>query len=120
MAGTCGENVGICETAKKRFELGGLEDKREILATLGWNPSLLDKKLSIPLTKPLELVEEVAPEVQALHKRLEPHHPVENIGVYERDYAKNEKWGRWLSDFRNLMISQPTPFNPMYYQTASV
>ncbi len=95
----------FAETAKKRFELGELEDKREIMATLGWNPSLLNKKLSIPLTKPLELVGEVAPEVQALHKRLEPHHPIENIEAYEKSYAKNEKWGPSCCPLRTIGIT---------------
>jgi len=27
-------------------------------------------------------------------------------------------WGGWLKRVRTLMISQPTPFNPMYYQSA--
>jgi len=85
--------LNFAETAKSRFELGTIDDKRDILASLGSNLSLLDRKLSIPLAKPLELVGEVAPEVQALHKRLEPHHPIENTEVYEKSYAKNKKWG---------------------------
>jgi len=85
--------LNFAETAKGRFELGDLEDKRHILAALGSNLSLFDRKLSISLSKPLELVEEVAPEVQALHKRLEPRHPIENTEVYERSYASNKKWG---------------------------
>ncbi len=85
--------LNFAETAKDRFELGTIDDKRDILAALGSNLFLLDRKLSIPLDKPLELVGEVAPGVQALHKRLEPHHPVENTEVYEKSYAKNEKWG---------------------------
>jgi len=36
-------------------------------------------------------------------------------------YKRQTKiWGRWLGDIRNLMISQPTPFNPMYYQGKSL
>lgn len=98
--------LNFAETAKRRFELGTLDDKRDILAALGSNLSLLDRNLSVALTKPLELVGEVAPEVQALHKRLEPHHPIENIEAYEKSYAKNEKWGRWLKKVRTCLISQ--------------
>lgn len=83
----------FAETAKGRFELGDLNEKREILAGLGLNLSLFDKKLSIQLTSPLELVLEVAPEVQALHKRLEPRYPIENKRAYEESYAQIEKWG---------------------------
>ena len=43
-------------------------------------------------------MEEVAPEVQALHKRFEPRYPIENIEAYEKSYAKNEKLG-WLTGF---------------------
>jgi len=32
--------------------------------------------------------------------------------------ALHQKTGRWLHEVRNLMISLPTPFNPMYYQSA--
>jgi len=85
--------LNFAETAKSRFELGTINDKRDILVSLGSNLSLLDRKLSIPLSKPLELMEEVAPDIQALHNRLEPHYPVENIEVYEKSYAKNKKWG---------------------------
>ncbi len=83
----------FAETAKNRFELGGMDDKRDILAALGLNLSLLNRNLSITLTKPLELVEEIVPEVQALHKRLEPHHPIEDIEAYEKSYSKNKNWG---------------------------
>ena len=65
-------------------------------SALGSNLTLLDRNLSIALTKPLELVGEVAPEVQALHKRLEPRYPLDNIEVYERNYAENKKWGPLL------------------------
>ena len=70
-----------------------MDDKRYVLATLGSNLSLLDRKLSVTLQKPLELVGEVAHDVQALHKRLEPRYPLENIEVYEKNYAENKKWG---------------------------
>jgi len=85
--------LNFAETAKNRFELGTIDDKRDILASLGSNLSLFEKKLSITLDKPIELVEEVAPEVRALHKRLEPLYPIENTEVYENSYAKNKKWG---------------------------
>ena len=60
---------------------------------LGSNLSLKDRKLSIPVDKKLALFQTIAPEVQELHNRLEPRYPLDNIEVYERNYAKNEKWG---------------------------
>ncbi len=83
----------FAETAKSRFELGDMDDKRYVLATLGSNLTLINKKLTTPLAKPLELVGEVAPDVQALHKRLEPRYPLENTAVYEKNYAKIKEWG---------------------------
>lgn len=85
----------FAETAKSRFELGEMDDKRYVLATLGSNLSLVDRKLTVTLSKPLELVEEVSSDVQALHKRLEPRYPIEIIEAYEKSYAKNEIWGPW-------------------------
>jgi site-specific DNA recombinase len=102
--------LNFAETAKSRFELGGFEDKREILGDLGLNLSLLDRNLSIPLKKPVELVEEVAPEVQALHKRLEPRYPLDNIDVYEKAYSKNKNWGRW----RGASVHPPSNPRQLY------
>ena len=99
----------FAETAKKRFETGTLEDKRVILSTLGSNFTLKDKILSIPVDKRLSLFQTVAPEVQELHNRLEPRYPLDNIEIYERNYAKNKKWGRWLSEFRTCLLTNPVP-----------
>ncbi len=45
-----------------------------------------------------------------------------HVSVTRKSLGSHEGsvWGRWLHEVRNLMISLPTPFNPMYYQTASV
>jgi len=85
----------FAETAKSRFELGTLEDKREILAGLGSNLILSDQKLTISLAKPLDLVNNVAPEVRALHNRLEPTQSEAPQGFWEASYASNENWGRY-------------------------
>ncbi len=85
--------LNFAETAKSRFELGDLEEKRKILADLGSNLSLFKQKLDVIMKKPVELMEEVAPEVQELHKRFEPAYMLENKKTYEDFYNKNEKWG---------------------------
>ena len=86
--------LDFAETARKRFEHGSMDDRRDIiLAALGSNLLLFNKKLRITLTKPLELVQNVAPDVQTLHKRLEPIYPIENTEFYEKSYAKNVRWG---------------------------
>lgn len=83
----------FAKTAKLRFETGDFQDKREILAGLGLNILLLDKKLEIPVDSDIISFKKHAPEVQELHNRLEPTYPVENIGVWEEQYTQNIKWG---------------------------
>lgn len=85
--------LNFAETAKSRFELGDLDEKREILADLGSNLSLFNQKLDVIVKKPVELMEEVAPEVQDLHKRFEPAYILENQKTYDEYYNKNENWG---------------------------
>lgn len=55
--------------AKKKFEMGTLEDRRQILACLGSNLLLKDKILTINLRELLTFVKEIAQEVTL---RLEP------------------------------------------------
>jgi DNA invertase Pin-like site-specific DNA recombinase len=81
------------ETAKRRFEAGSLQAKREILAFLGTNLVLKVRTLHLETVKPLVLIKEIAPEVRALHKRLEPINTPEKRGRLELSYARNEKWG---------------------------
>ncbi len=85
--------LNFAETAKVRFELGDLNKKHEILAALGSNLVLLDQKLVVSLTKPMELIQEVAPEVQELHSRLEPTQLVGPQRDLENLYSQNPKWG---------------------------
>ncbi len=83
----------FAETAKKRFENGSIEDKREILSALGSNLLLTNRKLNVSLDNGLGMFLEVAPEVQALHNRLEPLQLVGNTNTWEDLYDKNRKWG---------------------------
>ncbi len=83
----------FAETAKKRFEKGSLDVKREILSCLGTNFTLKVRTLHLETMKPLILMNQVAPAVQALHKRLEPHKIPISQGALEVLYAKNKGWG---------------------------
>ncbi|MCX5794227.1 MAG: recombinase family protein [Elusimicrobia bacterium] len=85
--------LSFAETARRRFETGDLAVKREILSCLGLNLVLTDRTLEIQMQKPLALFQEFAPEVQALHKRLEPRKTLRAQGDYEVLYARNAKWG---------------------------
>lgn len=83
----------FAETAKTRFETGSLIEKREILACLGSNLTLMDRELSIQLKSPLKIIATLASEVQALHSRLEPLQGKTEQRDMEVLYAKNEEWG---------------------------
>ncbi|HDJ30411.1 MAG TPA: hypothetical protein ENF31_00370 [bacterium] len=83
------KTFAFVEKAKERFKNGTLEEKREILAALGSNLILKDKKLSISIQKPLLLLEGVAKEVKAIHRRLEPLESVENKGKIDDIYSQS-------------------------------
>lgn len=83
----------FAETAKKRFEEGDLETKRQMLSCLGTNLILKVRTLHLETRTPLVYLKEIAPEVRALHKRLEPLKPAEKQTKLEVHYAKNKDWG---------------------------
>jgi len=83
--------------AKKKFEKGSLEEKKQILSALGSNLLLKDKKLSISIQKPLLLIEKAAKEVKAIHKRLEPLKKPINTEEIEKLYSQNPVL-RWVCD----------------------
>jgi len=87
------DTFSFAETAKKRFETGTLDDKRQILSCLGSNLILTGRKLRISVYKSLALFQEVAPAVQNLHNRLEPMQVADSITDWETLYAQNKKWG---------------------------
>ncbi|MBU4305625.1 MAG: zinc ribbon domain-containing protein [Candidatus Omnitrophica bacterium] len=86
------ETFSFAETAQKRFETGTLEDKRHILSCLGSNLILTGKQLRISVDKNLALFQEVAPEIQNLHNRLEPAQVADSITDWEVLYSQNENW----------------------------
>ncbi len=81
----------FAETAKKRFESGNLV--REILACLGSNLILMDRKLNVQLQEPLSIFTKYAPELKVLHNRLEPPQNKSEQEVIEVFYAENEMMG---------------------------
>jgi DNA invertase Pin-like site-specific DNA recombinase len=97
----------FAQTAKKRFDTGTLEDKRYVLSCLGTKLVLHGKKLQFEQEKCLAMFECVAPDVQSLHNRLEPTQLVDSTASWEALYAQNKKWGRWLKQVRNCLITEP-------------
>jgi len=83
----------FAKAARQRFENGTLDDKREILSTLGSNLLLTQRTLKVPFDNDLAMFLEVAPEVQALHNRLEPLQVAGKSITWEDYYNKNRKWG---------------------------
>ena len=65
------ENLfNLATNAQKKFTIGTLEEKKQILMALGSNLLLKDRKLSIIKPKPLILVEKAAPEVNKLTQQV--------------------------------------------------
>ncbi|MCD6318713.1 recombinase family protein [Candidatus Aerophobetes bacterium] len=83
--------------AKKKFEKGSLEEKRQILSALGSNLFLKDKKLRITVEKPFLLIEKAAKEVKVIHERLEPLKKPVNTEEIEKIYSQNPIL-RWVCD----------------------
>ncbi|MBU1955646.1 MAG: recombinase family protein [Candidatus Margulisbacteria bacterium] len=83
----------FAETARESFTNGSLETKKKILFYLGSNLLLKDRKLHVTLKKPLDIFPAFAPEVQLLHRRLEPMKNRMNQRKIELAYARNSRWG---------------------------
>jgi len=73
----------FAETAKERFEDGNLIEKREILACLGSNLTLVDRKLNIELQPPLHLFSKYVPKLRLITNRLEPDQ-IEQVATGQR------------------------------------
>ena len=67
----------FAETAKKEFEEGSPEKKREILASLGYNLFLKDRKLNIEWPKLFLVLKEMNSGARDISDRLEPPKSVE-------------------------------------------
>src|SRR3989344_8371251 len=59
-------------TAKESFEKGGIEIRKRILANLGSNLLLKDRKISITIEKPLLYLEDASKELKRIHRAIEP------------------------------------------------
>ena len=86
--------------AKERFENGDLQKKKEIIAFLGLNLSLKDRKATILIQKPLEKIKERALEARQLKERFEPLELVDNKEKFEEVLAENTVWGQLECDKR--------------------
>ncbi len=69
---TADKYFSFAESARSAFSSGTLETKKEILATLGSNLTLVNRKLNVLLPKPLELMQKASAETRKIHARFEP------------------------------------------------
>lgn len=76
-------------TAKKAFNNGSIEDKKNIFAALGSNLLLQDKKITVRLENPLELINEVQDEINYIHKKFEPVKVGSNRTNYGQLYSQS-------------------------------
>ena len=94
--------------AKRRFEEGSLEEKREILATLGSNLVLKDRILRIQLQKPFRII------VEGIHAPVSQHAPFEPR-VQAAPKGRNDdvstlvlSWGAIVDRVRTFFEEHPT------------
>jgi len=98
----------FAKEAKEKFKNGTLEEKRMILACLGSNLLLKDKKLIISIEKPLILMEKASEEVKRLTQRLEPLKSGKNELKFEEIYSKSRTLLRgWDSNPRPTGYTYP-------------
>ena len=99
--------LNFARNAKKEFEKGSLEKKRQILSALGSNLLLKDKKLIISIEKPLSLMEKVSQEVKKIHRRFEPLKKPVNTREIEKIYSQNPILLRLCDNIRTWILSFP-------------
>lgn len=83
------EMFQFATTAKESFENGGLETRKRILANLGSNLLLKDRKISITIEKPLIYLEDASKELERIHKSVEPPKNSSNKELLAQLYASS-------------------------------
>lgn len=93
----------FAQNAKKEFETGTMNQKKQILSSLGSNLLLKDGKLFITRKKALLLMEKAAKEVKAIHKRFEPLRKPVNTEEIEKEYSQNPTLLRLCDNVRTCL-----------------
>jgi hypothetical protein len=109
---TADEMFTFIEEAKWKFTNKDLEVRRKILAALGSNLLIKDKKLSIDTEKCLFPIKKVSKEVRAIIAPLEPLNTVEKQGRFEQKCSESPTLLRDLDSVRTslMQISDPSWF----------
>lgn len=79
--------------AQHEFEHGDDPKKKEIIAYLGSNLVLKDRKLTIEIKKPLRMVAKVSSQVKEAAKRFEPLEKAENTERFKAYLSKSDVMG---------------------------
>jgi site-specific DNA recombinase len=77
------------DDAKEKFVSGSVEDRRLILAKIGSNLTIKNKKLSINIEKSLLPLKKISPVVKEIHNPLEPKNASIDQGVSGYSYEHN-------------------------------
>jgi hypothetical protein len=87
------EALNFAHKVPAQFSQFSLDGKRRVLATLGSNLSLKDRKLSIPLQKVFAPIRTASAEVKILHAALEPAATPINTKDFRRIYDESPVLG---------------------------
>jgi site-specific DNA recombinase len=100
------EDLGFAVTASKSFSEGDDHKRREIISYLGSNLVLTNHSLDIDLKRPLEMVGEIAKEVNAVAKRFEPLENPDNSAQFRAYLSENPTMGGTPDSNRRPPLSQ--------------
>ncbi len=92
----------FAEQAVSKFNEGSVEKKRAILAALGTEHVILDKKLTIKTEKPLLVVKEMVSEAESVNKPLEPALFLARYGPNGKNLSASTQWWRWAESNRRV------------------
>ena len=81
------KTFNFAENAPKAFQNGSDQDKRELLSLLGSNLYLYDKKVSIELKKPFELIQNLGKVIESEIGMFEPHNSGSGTNEKEAFYT---------------------------------
>ena len=96
------KDLDFAVTARRRFTKGNDYKRREIISYLGSNLILTDHSLGIELRKPLELMAEIAKEVNEAMKKFEPLEKADNSEQFKLFLSENPVMGRVRQLVRKL------------------
>ncbi len=83
------EAFNFAADARKEFESGDKEKKRQILSSIGWNHLLKDRKLILQAEKPLSVIQKAISEAKKISDRLEPPKDVGKQRQIQQSYSQN-------------------------------